>query len=434
MRQHAGGQMQTRRVCRDIKSLPIAAELMRVAPRPGDGAAHLLVHRKQVAASLLDVDEIGDQAMRSGMDQRLGLEVIVRPLVAPPCAAVDEKIDRRVRRRRAENIESLVFARPVRNALRRTQDRARPLARGDAARDDQRPVRRVHILVVRVVERLLIQVAPDQLGRGDRLGHLLYSLNIMRHGPSAASRNGNAGDSSSGRSTLRNFGKYHAQSTTTTSTTAPPSTAEPTAPNQSAVTPDSNMPICPAQLVNSEFTANTRPRVSSGVANCMMDCRTTTDSISPAPTIISMPNDSTVRSDNPKPMVAMPYTATAANMMRPAARVTGSRVSKEATTSAPIAGALRRRPKPQTSMCRMSRAKIGSSATTPPNSVATMSSDMAPSIAGSFQMKCIPAKIVAQVTFGRSVGAAGIGSSAQAMPAMPISSAHNPKSTPAPST
>src|SRR5581483_10062136 len=66
MRQHAGGQMQTRRVCRDIKSLPIAAELMRVAPRPGDGAAHLLVHRKQVAASLLDVDEIGDQATRSG--------------------------------------------------------------------------------------------------------------------------------------------------------------------------------------------------------------------------------------------------------------------------------------------------------------------------------------------------------------------------------
>ena len=233
---------------------------MRVVPRPGDGAPHLLVHRKQVAASLLDVDEIGDQAMRAGMHQRLGLEVIVRPLVAPPCAAVDEKIDGRVRRRRAENIDLLVFARPVRNALRRAQDRARPLARRDAARDDQRPVRRVHILVIRVVERLLIHIAPDRLGRGDRLGHLLNSMNIMRHGPSAASRNGSEGDSSSGRSTLRSFGKYHAQSATMASTAAPPSTAEPTAPNQSAVTPDLNMPICPEQLVNSEFTAKTRPR------------------------------------------------------------------------------------------------------------------------------------------------------------------------------
>jgi len=80
---------------RDIEALAVAAESLRVAPRPGNGAAHLLVHREQIAARLLDVDEVEDEAMRTGANERFGLQVIIRPLVAPPGAAVNKDVDRR---------------------------------------------------------------------------------------------------------------------------------------------------------------------------------------------------------------------------------------------------------------------------------------------------------------------------------------------------
>ncbi len=76
--------------------------------------------------------------MRAGAYQRLGERVIIRPLVAPPRAAVDENVDRRDRHlpprlrgrgRGAENIELLVFARPVCDTLRLAEDRPRPLGR-----------------------------------------------------------------------------------------------------------------------------------------------------------------------------------------------------------------------------------------------------------------------------------------------------------------
>src|SRR5580704_11468712 len=65
-----------------------------------------------------------------------------------------------------KDIEPLVFARPVGDALRRPQDRPRPFARGDAARNDQRAVRRIDVLVVGIIERLLVHVAPDQRASG----------------------------------------------------------------------------------------------------------------------------------------------------------------------------------------------------------------------------------------------------------------------------
>jgi pilus assembly protein Flp/PilA len=95
---------------------------------------------------------------------------------------MDEDVDRRVRRGGAEYIEAFIFARPIGDALRRPQNRPRPFARGDAARDDQRAVRRIDVLVVGVVERLLVHVAPDQRGSiGNGLRHFrpLFSITVF---------------------------------------------------------------------------------------------------------------------------------------------------------------------------------------------------------------------------------------------------------------
>ena len=104
------------------------------------------------------------------MHQRLGLQGVVGRLVAPPGAAMNENVDRRTSsfplppagRERTENVEVFVFARPVSDALWRAEDAPRPFARGDAARDDHGAVRRIDLLVVGVVERLLVHVAPDE--------------------------------------------------------------------------------------------------------------------------------------------------------------------------------------------------------------------------------------------------------------------------------
>ena len=154
--------MRAGRMRRNIKPVAVAAEFLGVAPGPGQRAAHLFVHRHQVAVRLLDIDEVEDHGVRAGAHQRLGQRVIIRPLVAPPRAAVDENVDRCVWFVGAENIQPLIFARPVGDALRRAEDRARPLRRRNPARHDQRPVRRVDILIVGVVERLLVHVAPDK--------------------------------------------------------------------------------------------------------------------------------------------------------------------------------------------------------------------------------------------------------------------------------
>ena len=160
--EHAGGEMRAGRMRRDVEAIRIAAEASRIAEAPGQRAAHLLVHRHQVAAGLLDIDEVDDHRVNAGAHQHFRLQRVIGRLVAAPGAAVNEDIDRRIRRRGAEDVEPLVFARPVGDALRRSDDSAGAFARGDAARDDQRPVRRIDVLVVGVVERLLVHVAPDQ--------------------------------------------------------------------------------------------------------------------------------------------------------------------------------------------------------------------------------------------------------------------------------
>src|ERR1700728_4704528 len=104
---------------RNIKALAVAAEFFGVTPGPGDGAADLLIHRQQVAAGLIDIDEVDKHRMRAGAGKRLGLERIIGRLVAAPGAAVNEKIDGSVRRGAPENVELLVFALAIGDPLRR---------------------------------------------------------------------------------------------------------------------------------------------------------------------------------------------------------------------------------------------------------------------------------------------------------------------------
>src|SRR5580698_5493556 len=114
--------MRARRMRRNVKPFAVAAETFGVAPDPGQRAAHLVVHRKKIAARLLDIDEVDDDGMRAGMQQRLGLQGIIGRLVAAPGAAVDEHVDWRapslpspacgVGKGGAEYIEAFVFARP----------------------------------------------------------------------------------------------------------------------------------------------------------------------------------------------------------------------------------------------------------------------------------------------------------------------------------
>ena len=160
--QRAAGKMRARRMRRKVKSLAVAAEFLRIAPGPGDRAAHLLIHRQQIAAGLFDIDEVDDDGMRAGANERLGLERVIGRLVATPGAAMDEDVDRRVRRGATKNIELFVFAGPIGDALRRSENSPRPLARRNSAGNDPIAIGRIDGLVIGVVERLLVHVEPDE--------------------------------------------------------------------------------------------------------------------------------------------------------------------------------------------------------------------------------------------------------------------------------
>src|SRR5712691_6419555 len=174
MGQHAGAEMRPRGMPRKIQPGRIAAEACGVPVDPEDGAAHLIEHGRKIAAGLADVDEIGDDVVGAGAHERLGLHRVVGGLVAQPGAAVQEDVDRRVRLGSAEDVEPFDLASAVGNALGRAESGARTRTVGDPALDDPRPVGRVFLLVISVVERLLVHVEPDQRGH-------LRSLVQLRH-------------------------------------------------------------------------------------------------------------------------------------------------------------------------------------------------------------------------------------------------------------
>src|ERR1700730_14294900 len=85
---------------------------------------------------------------------------------------------------------------------------------------------------------------------------------------------------------------------------APPITTEGTVPNQAAVTPDSNSPNSLDAPIKSEFTALTRPRISSGVASWIKVIRTYTLTIAEASSIVSATIDLVKSVESPNIIVA----------------------------------------------------------------------------------------------------------------------------------
>ncbi len=134
--------------------------------------------------------------------------------------------------------------------------------------------------------------------------------------------------------------------------------------------------------MNTELTALTRPRISSGVATCTRVWRTTTLTMSKAPVAARAMSESGKLRERPNSAVAAPNAPTAQSIIRPACRWIGQRARVKPTMSAPTAGALRSRPSPSGPACRMSRAKIGSSEVTPARITANRSRVIAPSRIG----------------------------------------------------
>src|ERR1700730_6784292 len=106
---------------------------------------------------------------------------------------------------------------------------------------------------------------------------------------------------------------------------APPITTEGTVPNQAAVTPDSNSPNSLDAPIKSEFTALTRPRISSGVASWIKVTRTYTLTMSEAPSNASATTDSVKSVESPNTIVATPKIAIQPNIAKPALRRKGTR-------------------------------------------------------------------------------------------------------------
>ena len=129
-------------------------------------------------------------------------------------------------------------------------------------------------------------------------------------------------------------------------------------------------------------TALTRPRSASGVASAVIIERMFMLIMSAKPLTASAANESANECESPNTTMLPPKTPTTTSSLRPAMPRSGRRVSMIPARRAPTAGALRSTPSPTGPTSRMSRANSGSSATAPPKSTATRSSEIAPSSTG----------------------------------------------------
>ena len=172
--------------------------------------------------------------------------------------------------------------------------------------------------------------------------------------------------------------------------------------------PDSNSPSWFDVPMKIAFTALTRPRISSGVSSCTSASRIDhADHVDrararPAPPATAKQCVETART----PASPRRTPRDGGEHGRPTRRWMAWRASHSDISSAPTAGAARSRPRPHGPVCRMSRAKIGSSAVAPPSSTANRSSEMTPSTSGRARMKCTPANTDLQRGGSRGGGAA----------------------------
>ena len=149
----------------------VAAEARGVAVHPGDGAAHLIDHRSEIAARGFHVDEVRRDVMCAGIHEHFGSKAVMLGCPGPPSAAMQIYGDRSVRRGGEIQIELFLRRRTVGDAARRAQPIAGKVAVAGVAQQDLRHVRRVFDLCVGVVQLRLVHVQPDRLcgARRERL-------------------------------------------------------------------------------------------------------------------------------------------------------------------------------------------------------------------------------------------------------------------------
>lgn len=157
--------------------------------------------------------------------------------------------------------------------------------------------------------------------------------------------------------------------------------------------------------MNMLLTAEARPRIASGVRVSISVLRTTTLTLSNAPSAISATSDRMNERERPKTMVAIPKPATAQSSVWPE-RLSGGRwACASAIAKAPTEGAARSSPNPAAPTCRMVKAKIGSNVVAPPSNTAKRSSVIAARMIFDCQMKLTPATSERAVTTSRARGA-----------------------------
>src|SRR5437870_13045086 len=91
----------------------------------------------------------------------------------------------------------------------------------------------------------------------------------------------------------------------------PPTTTEVIGPHHAAVTPDSNPPSSLDAPMKTELTAETRPRLESGVRIWISEWRMTTEMLSKAPVRTRAIIESVKERERPKRIVARPKALTA---------------------------------------------------------------------------------------------------------------------------
>src|SRR5690606_20802662 len=104
----------------------------------------------------------------------------------------------------------------------------------------------------------------------------------------------------------RSCGKIRLQMTATAMAPNPPITTAATGPMKWATVPALNSPSSLEAPINTELTALTRPRTSSGVQSCMMVSRMVTLTMSEAPTNASAGMESQMEVEKPNTTVKAP--------------------------------------------------------------------------------------------------------------------------------
>src|SRR5580700_8382457 len=158
----------------------------------------------------------------------------------------------------------------------------------------------------------------------------------------------------------------------------------------------------------------------------------TTLTLSAAPRITKAMSEIGKLVESEKMTVANPNTMTAENILMPTYRFIGMRTSKTDIASAPAAGAERRNPSPQGPVWSRSRAKIGSSAVTPPSKTANRSREMAPRTIGRLRMNKTPEKIDRNEIGSRLGGVRSMRITNMALQAADKQRAETPRGTVAP--